>query len=172
MIIRMTIAGVLVLSAGGLGAAFLASRPAPVTAVETPKPEPVVVAPEPPPAKSMMLVAARPLSAGTLVKDEDFVVREVPPADLPEGALLQSDEVRVELRGALIRRYLDAGSAVVRGDVLRPRDRGFLAAVLRPGARAGSRSAGPGPVSCSCCCCWPPARARSALRACFWFSRC
>jgi pilus assembly protein CpaB len=83
-----------------------------------------------------MLVAARPLSAGTLVKDEDFVVKEVAPEDVPEGALSQSDETRVEMRGALLRRYLDAGSAVARGDVLRPRDRGFLAAVLRPGTRA------------------------------------
>ncbi len=64
MIIRMTIAGALVLSAGGLGIAFLASRPAPVTVVEAPTPEPVVVAPA---AKVALLVAARPLSPGTLV---------------------------------------------------------------------------------------------------------
>ena len=133
MIIRMTIAGVLVLAAGGLGVAFLASRPEPAPVmVAAPPTEPVVVAP----VKLAMLVAARPLSAGTLVKDEDFVVREVPPGDVPEGALLQSEESRVELRGALLRRYLDAGGIVVSGDVLRPRDRGFLAAVLRPGSRA------------------------------------
>ena len=133
MIIRMTIAGVLVLSAGGLGFAFLASRPAPVTVVEASKPEPAVVAPV---TKVALLVAARPLSAGTLVKDEDFVVREVAPESVPEGAMLQSEESRVELRGALLRRYLDAGATIVSGDVLRPRDRGFLAAVLRPGHRA------------------------------------
>jgi pilus assembly protein CpaB len=136
MLIRMIVAGVLVLAAGGLGIAFLANRPAPVTVVEAPRPEPVVVAPPPPAAKAAMLVAARPLSAGTLVKDEDFAVREVPPEALPDGALVQSEEVRVELRGALLRRYLDVGAVVSRGDVLRPRDRGFLAAVLRPGARA------------------------------------
>lgn len=135
MIIRMAVAGVLVLAAGGLGIAFLASRPAPVTVVEAPRSEPVV-APPPAPIKAAMLVTARPLSAGTLVKDEDFVVREVPPGAVPEGALLQSEESMIELRGALLRRYLDTGSTVARGDVLRPRDRGFLAAVLRPGARA------------------------------------
>jgi pilus assembly protein CpaB len=138
MIIRMIMAGVLVLAAGGLGIAFLASRPpapapVPVATEEAPRPEPEVVAPV---AKKPMLVAARPLSAGTLVKDEDFVVREVAPDAVPEGALLESEEVRVELRGALLRRYLDAGAVVARGDVLRPRDRGFLAAVLRPGSRA------------------------------------
>jgi pilus assembly protein CpaB len=136
MVIRMIMAGVLVLSAAGLGIAFLASRapaPAPVPVAEAPSPEPVVAAAV---AKKPMLVAARPLPAGTLVKDEDFVVREVAPDAFPEGALLHSDEVRVELRGALLRRYLDAGDTVARGDVLRPRDRGFLAAVLRPGSRA------------------------------------
>ena len=133
MIIRMTVAGALVLTAGGLGYAFLTSRPpAPVIVVEAPRPEPAPA----PATKAAMLVAARPLSAGTLVKDEDFVVREVAPDALPEGALLQSEEARVELRGALLRRYLDAGAPVARGDVLRPRDRGFLAAVLRPGSRA------------------------------------
>jgi pilus assembly protein CpaB len=134
MIIRMTIAGVLVLAAAGLGIAFMTSRPGPVTVVEAPRSEPVVVAP--PPVRVAMLVAARPLSAGTLVKDEDFVVREVAPDALPDGALVQSEEVRTELRGALLRRYLDGGDMVARGDVLRPRDRGFLAAVLRPGSRA------------------------------------
>ena len=136
MIIRMIVAGVLVLAAGGLGIAFLASRPAPVVVVEAPGPEPVAAPAPAPAAKVAMLVAARPLAAGTLVKDEDFVVREVSPDALPEGALVQSEEVRVELRGALLRRYLDVGAFVARGDVLRPRDRGFLAAVLRPGARA------------------------------------
>ena len=133
MIIRMTVAGVLVLAAGGLGVAFLANRPAPITAVEAPRDEPSLPAPA---AKLAMLVAARPLPAGTLVKDEDFVVRDVASNSVPEGALLQSEESRVELRGALLRRYLDAGTAVVHGDVLRPRDRGFLAAVLRPSKRA------------------------------------
>lgn len=137
MIIRMAIAGLLVLSAAGLGFAFLASRPPAPVVVEAPAPAPeVVAAPAPPPARVAMLVAARPLSPGTLVKDEDFVVREVAPDTLPEGALLHSEETRVELRGSLLRRYLDHGAPVVRGDVLRPRDRGFLAAVLRPGTRA------------------------------------
>ena len=36
----------------------------------------------------------------------------------------------------MLRRYLDAGMPLVRTDVLRLRDRGFLAAVLRPGTRA------------------------------------
>jgi pilus assembly protein CpaB len=119
---------------GGLGFALLAlaatrpSAPPPVAAVAAPTP--------PPPARTAILVAERPLPAGTLVKDEDFAVREVPAGEVPDGALENTPEIRSELRGALLRRYLEGGVPVSREDVLRPRDRGFLAAVLRPGSRA------------------------------------
>ena len=66
-----------------------------------------------------------------------------------------SEETRVELRGALLRRYLDAGVAVVRGDVLRPRDRGFLAAVLRPGTRAIAIAVGVDAVTGAAGLIWP-----------------
>lgn len=106
-----------------------------------PPPPPVVAAaalpPPPPPVERIrLLVAARPLPAGTLLKDEDFTVREVLPEDVPEGALTGTNEVRAEMRGALLRRFLDPGATIARADFLRPRDRGFLAAVLRPGMRA------------------------------------
>mgnify|MGYP002621434201 FL=1 len=104
--------------------------PPPVVAEAAPPPPP------PPPVRTRLLVASRALPAGTLLKDEDFTVREVPPEDVPEGALASSDETRAEMRGALLRRYLDPGATVTRADFLRPRDRGFLAAVLRPGMRA------------------------------------
>jgi pilus assembly protein CpaB len=95
-----------------------------------------VAAPAPPPARVRILVAARTLAAGTLMKDDDFVEREVIGANMPEGAIQTGEEVRGEMRGALLRRFLDAGEAPRRADLLRPRDRGFLAAVLRPGTRA------------------------------------
>jgi pilus assembly protein CpaB len=131
MLLRLLVIASLLLSAVGLGTLgmqLLAPAPRPV--VEAPVPTP------PAPARARFLVAARALPAGTLLKDEDFVVRETPPAHVPEGAMEPNDETRAELRGALLKRYLDAGTAVARADVLRPRDRGFLAAVLRPGARA------------------------------------
>ncbi|MFC7539566.1 Flp pilus assembly protein CpaB [Siccirubricoccus deserti] len=76
------------------------------------------------------------MPAGTLLKDEDFATREMPPQEIPDGAIIAGEEGRMELRGALLRRYLDAGAIPQREDMLRPRDRGFLAAVLRPGTRA------------------------------------
>lgn len=96
----------------------------------------VAEAAPPPPMRVRILVAARALPAGTLVKDEDFVAREVTPDALPETTFPATAENRSEIRGALLRRYLDPGVAVERDDMLRPRDRGFLASVLRPGTRA------------------------------------
>lgn len=130
MLLRVLIVFSLVLSAVGLGVVglqLLAPPPAPV---------PVAEAPPPPPAKIKVLVAARPLSLGSLLKDEDLAVRELGAEAVPDGALEPTEEIRAELRGALLRRYLDPNTPVLRSDVLRPRDRGFLAAVLRPGTRA------------------------------------
>lgn len=133
MFLRILIIVSLVLSAVGLGAlGFQMLSPAAPPQAEVQAAPP----PPPPPARTRVLVAARALPSGTLLKDEDFTVREMPPAEVPEGALEPSDESHAELRGALLRRYLDAGTPVRRADVLRPRDRGFLAAVLRPGTRA------------------------------------
>lgn len=134
MLLRVLIVLSLLLSATGLGVIGLQllMPPAPPPAA----PASVAEAPPPPPARVRVLVAARALSVGSLLKDDDLVVRELPAEAVPEGALEPSDEVRSELRGALLRRYLDPNAPVLRGDVLRPRDRGFLAAVLRPGTRA------------------------------------
>jgi pilus assembly protein CpaB len=83
-----------------------------------------------------MLVAARALPAGTLLKEEDFAVREVAPENLPDSAVPPTDEARAELRGAMLRHFMEPGAPLDRAQYLRPRDRGFLAAVLAPGKRA------------------------------------
>lgn len=132
MYLRLLIILSLVLSAFGLsvlGYQLLSPTTAPTAEAAAP-------APPPPPARISIVVAARPLLAGTLLKDEDFAIREVAPEAVPEGFVAPGEESRLELRGALLRRYLDADAVVRSTDVLRPRDRGFLAAVLRPGARA------------------------------------
>lgn len=84
------------------------------------------------------VAAARSLPAGTLTRDEDFKIRTVRPDELPRDAIAMGPDVLAGIRGALIRRYLDAGATVTAADILRPRDRGFLAAVLAPGTRAVS----------------------------------
>src|SRR6516164_3309512 len=101
-----------------------------------PKPVVQVTGNTPAPPTTRYFVAAHPLPAGTLAREEDFTVRSVSPDSVPSGAIIDTPEVRVGLRGSLVRTFLDAGSPVTSQDVLRPRDRGFLASVLAPGSRA------------------------------------
>jgi pilus assembly protein CpaB len=96
------------------------------------------MAPQQPPAPllSSYLVAAHPLPAGTLARDDDFATKSVPGTDLPSDVLVDTVETRGGLRGSLLRNFVEAGQPVHLTDVLRPRDRGFIASVLRDGYRA------------------------------------
>src|SRR5205814_9983709 len=88
------------------------------------------------PATVGYFVAARPLPRGTLARDEDFTVRSVPPARVPAGAILETADSKAGLPGSLVRKFVEAGNPVTLDDILRPRDRGFLASVLAPDSRA------------------------------------
>ena len=89
-----------------------------------------------PPLPVGYFVAAHPLPRGTLVRDEDFTVRSVPSDSVPAGATLDTPDARTGLRGSLVRNFVDTGSPVTSKDILRPRERGFLASVLAPDSRA------------------------------------
>jgi len=129
--LRLSIILVLALAAAALGLmAYNAMQPKPV-------PQAVAQA-VPATLTTAFLVAAHPLPAGTLARDEDFAVRSAASSDVPAAALLDTPDARAGLRGALVRRFLDAGAPVTAQDVLRPRDRGFLASVLSPDTRAVS----------------------------------
>lgn len=134
MAIRIILIGLIVLAAAGLSLVgmqtFLPRQQVGAIAPEAAPAQP------PPPLMVRTLVAARPIPAGSLLRAEDLGVREVPTGEAGEGVLRDTAEVRAELAGALVRRYLEAGERIAMGDVLRPRDRGFLAAVLRPNMRA------------------------------------
>jgi pilus assembly protein CpaB len=129
--LRLSIIMVLVLATAALG----------LFAYNNLKPKPVVQVtentPAPPPAPTTgYFVAAHPLPAGTLARDEDFAVRSVSSGSVPSGAILDTPDAKIGLRGSLVRKFLDTGNPVTSQDVLRPRDRGFLASVLAPGSRA------------------------------------
>ncbi len=87
--------------------------------------------------RARVVVAAKPMRPGALMKAEDMAVREIEVDKLPEG-FIQADDanVRRNLVGAMTRRAMAVGDAFVHGDLLRPGDHGFLSAVLRPGYRA------------------------------------
>ena len=126
--LRLSMILVLVLATAALGMiAYNASPSKPVAPVAETAPAPVTTG---------YLVAARPLPAGTLARDEDFAVRSAPPNLVPLGAILDTADARTGLRGSLVRRFVDTGSPITSEDVLRPRDRGFLASVLAPDTRA------------------------------------
>ncbi|MGY8684335.1 Flp pilus assembly protein CpaB [Bradyrhizobium sp. UFLA05-153] len=97
---------------------------------------PVVHATEKAPAAPLTryLVAARPLKAGTLTRDEDF--RADPLDSVPTGAIRDTTDDRNRLLGSLVRKNLDTGSPITSENVLLRGDRGFLASVLEPGTRA------------------------------------
>jgi len=63
-------------------------------------------------------------------------VRSVSPENVPAGAILETPESKAGLPGSLIRKFVEAGTPITLQDVLRPRDRGFLASVLAPDSRA------------------------------------
>ncbi|WP_249157912.1 Flp pilus assembly protein CpaB [Bradyrhizobium jicamae] len=103
---------------------------------QTPVAQVTETAPPPAPPTASYFVAAHPLPRGTLARDEDFTVRSVSPDSVPAGAILDTPDARIGLRGSLVRNFLDTGAPVTSKDVVRPRERGFLASVLAPDSRA------------------------------------
>lgn len=86
-----------------------------------------------------VLVAARQLHPGLLVKPEDVTVREVPEEKLSIGHVLDQADNRRALIGGMVLRNLSPGDVIrLPTDILRPADHGFLSAVLTPGSRAVS----------------------------------
>jgi pilus assembly protein CpaB len=133
---RLVFVGLMLITALALGmiAYQVARPPSPATLANQ--------APGPVPTLSY-LVAAHPLPPGTLERDTDLTVKTVPREQLPTGAIIDTPAGRASLTGALIQHYVEPGMPLVLADVLRPRDRGFLAAVLSPGSRAVSIAVDP-----------------------------
>ena len=126
--LRYSLIAVMTFAALALGLiAYRANQPQQSAQITQMDPAPLLVS---------YMVAAHPLPAGTLAREEDFTTRSVPSNDVPAGAIVDSPEAKIGLRGSLVRTWLDTGSPVTQADVLRPRDRGFLASVLAPGTRA------------------------------------
>jgi pilus assembly protein CpaB len=129
--LRLSIIVVLLLATAALGLiAYNANLPKPVAQVAQ------VAQSAPAPAADGYFVAAHPLPPGTFMRDEDFEVRTARPSEVPAGAIPESTDARIELRGSLVRKFVDTGRPITSQDVLRPRDRGFLASVLAPDTRA------------------------------------
>ena len=99
-------------------------------------PQTIAAAAPKPPAKVEVVVAARDVRAGNLLLPDDLTSAEVDASLVPPGASRDDPGARAALRGAMVRHSLQKGQVILSNEVLSPGDRGFLAAVLAPGARA------------------------------------
>ncbi len=89
-----------------------------------------------PPPMEHILVAAHPLKSGTLIKPEDLAAKDIPLGSAPPTASRDDASARSGFYGAMVRRPLEAGEPILAGDVIRPGEHGFLAAVLGREMRA------------------------------------
>lgn len=89
------------------------------------------------PQKQLVLVAARAVHAGNLLKPEDIASKLMTLTHAAaQGVTLDTPEARRALIGSMVRRSFGPGDIVRNTDIMRPGDHGFLAAVLQPGMRA------------------------------------
>jgi pilus assembly protein CpaB len=131
MILRLAFFMLMAVGLLGFGTvAWISTRPPAQAAVAAGEPPP-------PPTTRSVLTAARPVHAGALLKPEDLASKDVPVTDpSADDSNPDTADARRGLVGAMVRRTLSAGDVVRNGDVMRPGDHGFLAAVLEPGMRA------------------------------------
>lgn len=97
-----------------------------------PQAEAVAAVPEGP----QVLVATRSLAVGTIL-DPSALKFQPWPKELIENAYFQRDTTDPQsLIGTVVRNQITAGQPITQGALVKPGDRGFLAAALGPGMRA------------------------------------
>lgn len=128
---RIVVLLIALVAAGGT-AMYARSWVASQQAVQT------VVAPAAKEEVHEVLVADSDLPAGTFVKPQHLRWQRWPTDDVPETYVLKGARSQDEMIGAVVRNRIAAGEPIVDGAVVKPGERGFLAAVLSPGMRAVS----------------------------------
>ncbi len=87
---------------------------------------------------SEVLVVETDIPAGRFIKPQDVRWQRWPSDDIPDNYIVKEGGSKDAVVGAVVRRGLSAGQPITDGSVVKPGDRGFLAAVLSPGMRAVS----------------------------------
>lgn len=83
-----------------------------------------------------ILVAAKKLPAGTLLTPAHMKWQVWPEKGMTNQYLVQKKRKKEEFVGAVVRTGFSASEPIIEGRVVKPGDRGFMAAVLTPGMRA------------------------------------
>ena len=130
--LKALLAGVMVVLTAAFGVvAWISLRPPPAPPVQEQAAAPL-------PSRVAVLVAARAIGPGSLLKPDDVATLDMPSDAMPADALADGPANRADLTGAMVRHPLVPQRPILPSDVVRPGDGGFLAAVLSPGRRAVS----------------------------------
>ena len=100
---------------------------------------PKAVAAAPVKTGPQVLVATRALPVGTIITADAFRYQPWPEELVEEAYFIQEGENAIpqeELIGTVVRNAVTAGQPITQGSLVKPGDRGFLAAALSPGMRA------------------------------------
>lgn len=92
----------------------------------------------PRPAKTMVLVAQAMLPVGTFLGEGQLRWQAWPDDNLPESYMKQGEVQETDLYGTVVRQSFSIGQPITQDRLIRPGERGFLAAVLQAGYRAVS----------------------------------
>jgi pilus assembly protein CpaB len=106
---------------------YLSAERADMSAQATPAPKQIT---------KNVLVATADLPAGSFVKAEHVRWQAWPEDAVNDSYLIEGVAKPEDVVGAVVRRGIIGGEPVTGGRIVRPGDRGFLAAVLQPGMRA------------------------------------
>jgi len=89
----------------------------------------------PEPTGPMVLVATRSLPVGTILQPDSFSYKPWP-KELIQSAYYVQGESQPPQPGTVVRFAITAGQPIPQGALVKPGDRGFMAAALGPGMRA------------------------------------
>lgn len=96
------------------------------------------VAPPPEVKKAMVLVAKLNLPVGAFIREGQLRWQAWPDDDLPESYMTKDVVKETDLYGNVVRRSFSVGEPITQDRLIKPGQRGFLAAVLQAGYRAVS----------------------------------
>ncbi|WP_336985853.1 Flp pilus assembly protein CpaB [Altererythrobacter aquiaggeris] len=83
-----------------------------------------------------VLVAQRALPIGTIITADSISFQQWPEEMVQDAYFVDGEADMSKLMGTVVRHQITAGEPITHGSLVRPGDRGFLAAALGPGMRA------------------------------------